>query len=187
MPILTGILAFVFIVFAYIFYVYNRLAQLHNTLETEWSLVDVLLKKRADLIPNIIETVKGYAKHEKEVLEAASRVRADAVQSKRKGEGEETLSSHVKSILALREAYPDLKANQDFMQLQSELFEIEDEIAEERSHFNNVVKAYNDVVLGFPGNVVARMIGFDLEDYFEFLGSREAPKLNLFPGEDNVT
>jgi len=187
MFILILILIFITFILGYIFYVYNRLTQLRNTMETEWSQVDILLKKRAELIPNIIETVKGYAKHEKDVLERTSRARAEAFEAKKKGEGEEKLSSHVKSVLALREAYPDLKASEDFMLLQGKLFEIEDDIAKRRFNFNDIVKAYNDVYLGFPGNVIAKTLGFDLEDNFEFVGSREAPKLNLIDGEDMVT
>ncbi|MCX6647013.1 MAG: LemA family protein, partial [bacterium] len=146
MPILILLLVFVLAIFGYIFYAYNRLAQLRNTAETEWAQVDVLLKKRADLIPNLIECVKAYAKHEKDVLEGASKARTEAIQGgfDKSGKQDTSLSSHVKSILAMRESYPDLKANQDFMQLQEKLFEIEDEIAEIRNNYNNIVKAHND-------------------------------------------
>lgn len=189
MHILILLLCFVIAVFLYAFYAYNRLAQLRNTAETEWAQVDVLLKKRADLIPNLIEVVKAYAKHEMEVLERVSKARTEAVQGgfDRKGRQDTTLSSHVKSILALRESYPDLKASEDFLLLQGELFDIEDEIAERRNNYNDVVKAHNDFVLKFPGNVVASMTGFSLMHLFEFTGSREAPKLNLVPGEESVT
>jgi len=188
MPILVLLLIFVLAIFGYIFYAYNRLAQLRNTAETEWANVDVLLKKRAELIPNLIECVKGYAKHEKEVLESASRARAEAMQGgfDRSGKQDTSLSSHVKAIMALKESYPDLKANQDFMQLQEQLFEVEDEIAEIRNNYNDLVKAHNDFVLKFPGNVVASLTGFSLLHLFEFTGSREAPVLNLTPGEENV-
>ncbi len=188
MPVLILILFFVLIIFAYIFYAYNRLAQLRNVTETEWSQVDVLLKKRADLIPNLIEVVKGYARHEMDVLEKVSLARTEAIHGgfDRAGVQDTSLSSHVKSILALRESYPDLKANQDFLMLQSGLFRIEDEIAERRYNYNDVVKAHNDFVLKFPGNVVAAITGFSLLYLFEFKGSREAPALNLAPGEERV-
>ncbi len=187
MEILIPILIFVLAVFGYLFYAYNRLTQLRNTCETEWAQVDVLLKRRADLIPNLIEVVKGYAKHEMEVLENVSRARTEAVNAGRsKGDKETDLSAHVKSILALREAYPDLKANEDFMRLQTELFDLEEDIAGRRHNYNDIVKAHNDFVLKFPENVVAAMIGFSLIDVFEFTGSREAPKLNLTPGEEKV-
>ena len=189
MPILILLLIFVLAAFGYIFYAYNRLAQLRNAAETEWSQVDVLLEKRADLIPNLIEVVKGYAKHEMDILEKASKARTEAVTGgfDRAGQQDTSLSSHVKSILALRESYPDLKANEDFLKLQIELFDIEDEIAECRNHYNDVVKAHNDFVLKFPGNLVASMTGFSLLRLFEFTGSREAPVLGLIPGEENVT
>jgi len=187
MQILILILLFVIVAFAYIFYAYNRLTQLRNTCETELAQVDVLLKKRHDLIPNIIEVVKGYAKHEREVLERVAKARAEAINaSTDKSAREKDLSSFVKSVIALREAYPDLKANQDFMLLQTELFNIEDDIAERRFNYNDVVKAHNDFVLKFPGNIAAGLTGFSLLDLFEFEGSREAPKLNLTPGEEKV-
>jgi len=187
MPILILILLFAVVALGYIFYAYNRLTQLRNVCETEWAQVDVLLKKRADLIPNIVEVVKGYAKHEREVLERLSRARTEAVASGgRSGSEETSLSSHIKSILALREQYPDLKASEDFQRLQATLFELEDEIAERRSNYNDVVKAHNDFVLKFPANVVASMTGFYLMGLFEFIGSREAPRLDLTLGEERV-
>jgi LemA protein len=188
MPILIIILVFVLALFGYIFYAYNRLAQLRNVCETEWAQVDVYLKKRADLIPNLIEVVKGYAKHEKEVLEGVSRARSDAMAASRSESGKETsLSSHVKSVFALREHYPDLKANQDFLQLQKELYNLEAEIIEHRRAYNDVAKAHNDFVLKFPGNLIASMTGFALVPLFEFEGTREAPKLNMTPGEESVS
>ncbi len=180
MQLLIPILIFIVIIFGYIFYAYNRLTQLRNVTETEWAQIDVLLKKRHELIPNIIETVKGYAKHEMSVMENVSRARTDAVQSTGNDSGSEnSLSSHVKSVLALREAYPDLKASEDFLLLEKELFDIEDEIAGRRHNYNDVVKAHNDFVLKFPANAVAALIGFSLLNVFEFKGSRDAPDLNL--------
>ncbi len=186
MQILVPILVLVIVIFAYIFYAYNRLTQLRNVCEAELAHVDVLLKKRHDLIPNLIEVVKGYTSHEQEVLERVSLARAEALKSSGDSSSETSLSSHVKSILALREQYPDLKASEDFLHLQTELFDVEDELAEKRFNYNDVVKAHNDFVLKFPGNVVAGMTGFALLDLFEFTGSREAPKLNLVPGEEVV-
>jgi len=187
MQILILVLIFVLVVFGYVFYAYNRLTVLRNVCETEWAQVDALLKMRADLIPNLIEVVKAYAKHERDVLERISKARTEAINtSGREGEEETNLSSHIKSILALGEAYPDLKANEDFRQLQSELFRIEDEIAARRRNYNDVVKAHNDFVWKFPGNVVAAMTGFYLKKLFDFEGTREAPKLNLTFGEEKV-
>ncbi len=187
MPILIALLVFVVFVFAYIFYAYNRLTQLRNACETEWADVDILLTKRADLIPNIIEVVKGYAKHEREVLENASRARAEAIGAGRsKTDAEASLSEHVRTIFALREQYPDLKANEDFLRLQSELFSIEDEIAEVRHNYNDTVKAHNDFVFKFPANMVAAVIGFAPLDTFEFTGSQEAPTLDVSPGKEQA-
>jgi len=187
MEILFLILLFIIVVFGFVFYAYNRLTRLRNVCETEWANIDVLLKQRADLIPNLIEVVRGYATHEQDVLETVSKARTEAaLATGRKGKEEVNLSSHVKSILALREAYPDLKANQDFMHLQSDLFRIETEIAELRQNYNDIVKAHNDLVLQFPSSIVASLTGFSLQDLFEFNGTREAPRLNLIAGEDQV-
>jgi LemA protein len=177
---MTLLLLFVLAVLGYVFYAYNRLAQLRNALETEWAQVDVLLKKRADLIPNIVEVVKGYAKHERETLERVARARAAAMPEGRdRGKEETELSGFVASIMALREQYPDLKANQNFLDLSAKLFEIEEEIGKRRSNYNDIVKAYNDFVLKFPGNVVAALVGFALLEPFEFQGSREVPSVGL--------
>jgi LemA protein len=182
MPILVLVLVLLLAVFGYVFYAYNRLTQLRNACETEWAQVDVLLKKRADLIPNLIEVVKGYAKHERDTLESVSRARTEAMAAGRgRGKEETSLSSHVRSILALREKYPDLKANESFLDLSRRLFEIEEEIARRRSNYNDVVKAHNDFVLKFPGNAVAALTGFFLLEPFEFIGSREAPEIDFTP------
>jgi LemA protein len=187
MPALILILLFAIAVFGYIFYAYNRLTQLRNTLQTEWSDVDVLLNKRADLIPNIIEVVKGYAKHERETLEAVAKARTAAMAAGTgRGKEETELSGFVASVFALREQYPDLKANQDFKDLQNRLFELEEQIAERRTNYNDVVKAHNDFVLKFPGNLVAALVGFSLVEPFEFVGSREVPAVILSNPDDTM-
>lgn len=176
MEIVIAILIFLIAVLAYLFYAYNRLTQLRNTIETEWSQVDVLLRKRHDLIPNIIETVLGYATHEKDTLERASQARIEALRSDTKrGEGESDLSSHIATIFALRESYPDLKASQSFQELARELFSIEEAISIRRKNFNDIVKAFNDFILKFPANLVASGIGFDLQDLFQFNETRAVP------------
>jgi LemA protein len=180
MPVLITLLIFVAALFGYMFYAYNRLAQLRNAMETEWANVDVLLKKRADLIPNIVEVVKGYAKHEEDTLTNVAQSRAKlASRGKQRSEDENDLSSFLSSILALRESYPDLKANQSFLDLQDQLSRIEGEIATVRFNYNDLVKAYNDFILKFPGNVVAGMTGFALADLFEFKESRDVPVIEL--------
>jgi LemA protein len=180
MPLLILLLIFVFFVFSWIFYAYNRLTQLRNAMETEWADVDVRLKKRADLIPNLVEVVRGYAKHERETLEGVAIARAKALEAGRERSKEESnLSSFVASILALKEQYPDLKANPSFLDLQNRLFEVEGEIAETRHHYNDLVKAYNDFVLKFPASFVAASIGFAPSELFEFTGSREVQEVSF--------
>lgn len=181
MPVLILILVFTVLAFSWVFYLYNRLTQLRNVALTEWAHIDVLLKKRADLIPNIIEVVKGYAKHESETLERIATMRgeagADSIKSRAGNETE--LSKYVAGVMALRESYPDLKANQSFQDLQKSLFDIENEIAEKRKVFNEVAKGYNDIALQFPGNVAASILGFSLIDYFEFTGSEGVPEIKF--------
>lgn len=183
MTFLVLLLILVLAVLGYIFYAYNRLTRLRNTGETEWAQVDVILKKRADLIPNIIEVVKGYAKHEQDTLEGVSRARTTAMAAGRgRGKEESDLSTHVAQVFALREMYPDLKANELFLELSEELFKLETEIAEHRDNYNDVVKAHNDFVLKFPGNLIAGLTGFSLLEIFEFTESREAPVLDFGGG-----
>jgi LemA protein len=177
MSFLNLLLLVALAILGYAFYAYNRLTQLRNTCETEWAQIDVNLKKRADLIPNIIEVVKGYAKHEKDTLERASAARARVM--RREGEradDETSLSKHVAAVFMLKEKYPDLKANENFSKLSKELFDLETEIARRRDNYNEVAKAYNDFILKFPGNVVSSVIGFALLDFFEFTGSHEVPE-----------
>ncbi len=176
MTLLYLLLVVVLIILIYFFYAYNRLAQLRNAADTEWAQVDVNLKKRADLIPNIIEVVKGYAKHEMDTLESVSAARSRALGGDgNRGEDETSLSKHVAKVFALREQYPDLKANESFLELSKELFRLEADIAERRDNYNDVIKAYNDFILKFPSNVVSTIIGFRIRDMFEFTGSREIP------------
>lgn len=179
MPVLVLILLFFLVAFGYIFYAYNRLTQLRNAAEAEWADVDVLLKKRWDLIPNLVEVVKGYAKHERETLESIAKERSRFQTGGPSGEEATNLSGFIASILALRERYPDLKANASFLEFQSKLFEIEKEIAATRTRYNNLVKAHNDFVLKFPGNFVAMLTGFALIDLFDFKESREIPAVDF--------
>ncbi|HDS30218.1 MAG TPA: LemA family protein [Firmicutes bacterium] len=171
------------IALGFAFYAYNRLTQLRNTCDTEWAQVDVNLKKRADLIPNLIEVVKGYAKHEQDTLERVSEARTRAMRSdEHRADDEKELSRHVAEVFMLREKYPDLKANENFLKLSSELFSLEAEIARRRDNYNNVAKAYNDYILKFPANVISSMIGFSLKEYFEFTGSRDVPVVEMGQG-----
>lgn len=150
--------------------IYNKLVGLRNNVEASWKQVDVQLQKRYDLVPNLVETVKGYASHEKETLEAVITARNMAMSAQGAQEqsgAENMLTGALKSIFALSEAYPDLKANQNFLMLQQELANIENKIAYSRQHFNDVVRNYNTLQQQFPANMVAGMAGCKPGDYFE--------------------
>ena len=143
-----------------------------------WSTIDVQLKKRYDLIPNLVETVKGYAKHESGTLEAVIKARNIAISAKTTDEkinAENALSGTLKSLFKLKEAYPELKANQNFIDLQNQLRNIEDEIASARRYYNAVVREFNTRLEIFPSNIVARRMRFEKQKYFE-LDSEEERK-----------
>lgn len=155
---------------------YNGFVRLRNTIEEAFSTMDVYLKKRYDLIPNLVETVKGYAKHEKETLEhviAARNMAASATTLEERVEKENILQGTLKSLFAIAESYPDLKANTNFLELQGELSRIEDEIANSRKYYNAVVKQYNIKREAFPSTIIAGMFGFEKKPMFEVAGEQE--------------
>ncbi|MBO5782547.1 MAG: LemA family protein [Clostridia bacterium] len=156
---------------------YNGLIQLKNLVEEAWATIDVQLKKRYDLIPNLVETVKGYAAHESKTLESviAARNLAMTASGDAKMAAENALSGTLKSLFALQESYPDLKANVNFMDLQNQLKLIENEIASARRYYNGTVKSFNDKVEMFPSNLVASMMKLTKRAYFE-LDSEEERK-----------
>ena len=165
---------------------YNSLVQKRIRCREAWSQIDVQLKRRYDLIPNLVESVKGYAAHEKETLERVVQARnaAIAVPSgdvKGQAQAENFLTGALRQIFALSESYPDLKANQNFLQLQEELTSTENRIAFARQHYNDTTAVYNTAREKFPGNVVAGMFGFQARDYFEIEepAEREAPKVKF--------
>ena len=169
-----------------IFYVigaYNDLVSLRNRVKDQWAQIDVLLKRRADLIPNVVETVKGYAAHEKETLDAVISARNKAVsaqtpEDEMKADGE--LSQALGRLFALTEAYPDLKANTNFMQLQEELKNTEDKIAYARQFYNDSVLNYKNKIEMIPSNIIAGIFGFKPEPFFEVSDAdREAPKVKF--------
>jgi LemA protein len=164
--------------------IYNKLVRLRMRVKNSWSQIDVQLKRRYDLIPNLVETVKGYAAHEKETLEAVIQARNMAINAStvaEQGQAENMLTGALKSIFALSEAYPDLKANQNFMQLQEELTSTENRIGFARQHYNDTVEGYNTKIQVFPNNIFAGMFGFREEDFFELEEpeQREAPKVSF--------
>jgi LemA protein len=155
---------------------YNGLIRLKNRVDEAWSDIDVQLKRRHDLIPNLIETVKGYASHEKEVFERVVKARSAAMQAQESGdakklaEEENILSGALKSIFALSEAYPDLKANQNFLELQRELSDTENKIMASRRFYNGNVRDFNTKLQVFPTNIIGNMLGFKSREFFEAEG-----------------
>ncbi|NTW29564.1 MAG: LemA family protein [Coriobacteriia bacterium] len=150
--------------------IYNRLIVLRNRVDNSWSQIDVQLKRRYDLIPNLVETVKGYAKHESTVFENVTRARAAAIGAQgveQKAEAENALSGALKSLFAVAEAYPELKANTNFLQLQDQLTDTENKIAYARQFYNDSVMTYNTATQTFPNNVLAGMFRFTPREYFE--------------------
>ncbi|MFA9407619.1 MAG: LemA family protein [Candidatus Dadabacteria bacterium] len=164
--------------------IYNGLIKLRNTSEQAWSDVDVQLKRRYDLIPNLVETVKGYASHEKETFEKVVQARNQAMGASSPGEkaqAENFLQSTLKSLFALAEAYPELKANQNFLDLQDELSNIEEQIQLARRYYNAVVRDLNTKIESVPSNIVANMFHFEKREYFELDSEeqRETPKVDF--------
>ena len=150
--------------------IYNGLVQARNRVRNAYSQIDVQLKRRYDLIPNLVETVKGYAGHEKSTLENVIKARQqciDVTGVKNQAQAENLLSGALKSLFALSESYPDLKANQNFAQLQEELSSTENKISFARQHYNNVVENYNTKLQVFPNVLFAGMFGFQAEEFFE--------------------
>ncbi len=158
---------------------YNKLVRGKNMLDEAWSGIDVQLKRRHDLIPSLVSTVKGYASHERDTLEAVLEARAKAMNCSGKGadavgECENQLTGALRSLFALSEAYPDLKANQNFMQMQQQLTTLEDEIQMARRYYNGQAREQNNRVLTFPMNVIAGFFGFRKEPYFEMSEAERA-------------
>ncbi len=162
---------------------YNALVKLRNMAQAAWADIDVQLKRRHDLIPNLVETVKGYAAHERGTLEAVVNARAKAVSAKtpeERIEGENMLTQALRGLLAVVENYPDLKANQNFLDLQKQLAEIEDAIQNARRYYNAVVRDYNIKIDVFPSNIVASLFGFKKMPYFEIEeAERQAPQVKF--------
>ncbi|MFA6963382.1 MAG: LemA family protein [Patescibacteria group bacterium] len=156
--------------------IYNKLVQLNIRTDEAWSDIDVQMKRRADLIPNLIETVKGYAKHEKGVFEGVTEARTQMLGAKSVGEkakAENMMESALKSIFAVAEAYPDLKANQNFAQLQADLTDTEDKIQASRRFYNANVRDLNIAIQSFPTNIFASMFKYKKRDLFEITNAAE--------------
>ena len=164
--------------------IYNGLVRLRNAVKDAWAQIDVQLKRRYDLIPNLIETVKGYMTHERETLEAVTNARAAAAGATgvaERAQAEGGLSAALGRLFAVVEAYPDLKANQNFMALQEELTSTENKIGFARQYYNDSVMHFNNKTEMFPSNVVAGMFSFKAAEFFELTEpqEREAPKVDF--------
>ncbi|MFA6860505.1 MAG: LemA family protein [Clostridia bacterium] len=183
--IVLGVIAFIIIsLILYGISVYNNLIVLRNHADEGFSTMDVFMKKRYDLIPNLVEVVKGYAKHEKETLENVIKARNMAMSATSNGEkiaGENQLTGALKTLFALSESYPDLKANKNFSELTSSLQEIEKEISDSRRYYNGTVKAYNTKREVFPSSVIANMYRFEKKNLFvvDDVSERKAIKVDF--------
>ncbi len=177
-----GVLALLLLIAGALIVLYNRLVVLRNRVDNSWSQIDVQLRRRYDLIPNLVETVKGYAAHESGTFQKVTEARNMAVNATsvaEQGQAENMLTGALKSLFAVAEAYPELKANQNFMMLQEELSGTESKIAYARQFYNDSVMSFNTAIQSFPANLLAGMFGFSAREYFEveLAEVREAPKV----------
>ena len=172
------IIVVVAIVLLFLVLQYNSLVRLRNRTKNAWAQIDVQLRRRYDLIPNLVETVKGYAEHEKETFDAVIQARSSAMAATGpadQAQNENILEGTLKSLFALSEAYPDLKANVNFLELQEELTSTESRIAFARQHFNDSVLGYNNKIEVFPSNLIAGLFKFEQEEFYEVEGEAEGP------------
>lgn len=184
--VLIVVLVLLFLFLGFIWMTYNGLVRVRNQVKNAWAQIDVQLKRRHDLIPNLMETVKGYMKHERETMEAVTNARnlaqkaiGTGVGAQAKAEGE--LSSALSRLMAVVENYPDLKANQNFMALQEELTSTENKISFSRQYYNDSVLTYNNKTQMVPSNIIAGIFGFKTGEFFEVTvaAEREAPKVSF--------
>ena len=177
------ILAVIILIIIYVFILYNSFISLDNKVKEAFSTMDVYLKKRWDLIPNLVETVKGYAKYEEETLTRVTKLRNNVYNEMTNDEkiiNNEELSSDVSKIMALKEAYPELKANENFIDLSNKLTKIEDDIANARKYYNGTVRIYNNKVQMFPNNLFAKIFNYKTKRMFEAsLEDKQNIRINL--------
>jgi len=183
LTVLMIIIGIVVVLLLYVILTYNGLVTLRNRVKEAWSDIDVQLKRRYDLIPNLVEVVKGYASHEKETLErviTARNVAMSANGAKEKGEAENVLSGALKNLFALSENYPDLKASTNFLELQRELSDTENKIQAARRFYNGNVKDFNTKIEMFPANIIANMFNFKANDFFSIADEeKENPQVKF--------
>ncbi len=177
MPTVSIIIGVIVVLAFWVVFMYNSLVRLVHRTKEAWADIEVQLKRRHDLIPNVLETVKGYAAHERNVLENVTKARTDAVSAKSAGEhaqAENMLSNTLKTLFAVSENYPDLKANANFLDLQRELADTENKIQAARRFYNGNVRDLNIAIDTFPQRIVAGSFGFSKMEFFELEGSEEA-------------
>ena len=181
--LLIILIVIIIIILVAIVAIYNGLVTARNKVKNAWAQIDVQLNRRADLIPNLVETVKGYAAHESSVFEDVTAARAGLMNAngvKEIGEANNQLSSTLKTLFAVAENYPELKANENFKELQAQLAQTEDKIAYSRQFYNDTVLMYNNKCQTFPSNIFAGMFGFKEADFFEAAGeARSVPKVEF--------
>lgn len=181
--ILYIIIAVLVVILFFVIATYNNLVTLRNRVKDGWAQIDVLLKRRADLIPNLVETVKGYATHESETFENVIKARnsftsASTPEAEMKASGE--ITQALSKIFALSENYPELKANENFLSLQNDLKDTEDKVSFSRQFYNDTVLKYKNKVEMFPSNIIAAMFGFKAEKFFEISETdKEVPKVQF--------
>jgi LemA protein len=185
--VLIAVLVAVILFALYLVALYNGLVQKRNRVDNAWAQIEVQLKRRRDLIPNLVETVKGYAAHERGTFEAVTQARAAAAGATTPaaiGQAEGMLSQALGRLFAVAEAYPDLKANQNFLDLQAQLKDTEDKIAISRQVYNDTVLTYNNGIQVFPAVLLAGTFGFARREFFEIedAGDREVPAVSFQPG-----
>jgi len=179
MSVLYTILIILAVLILWVIFAYNSFIRLITRTKEAWADIDVQLKRRYDLIPNLVETVKGYATHEREAFENVTKARAAAMGAggvAEKGQAENMLSGALKSLFAVAEAYPDLKANQNFLELQRELSDTENKIQAARRFYNTNVRDLNIKIQSFPSNIIANMFKFAKREFFELDESEAAAK-----------
>ena len=181
LAIVLGAVAAVLLLFLVL--TFNRLVRLRNEAKTGWANIDVQLKRRADLVPNLVEAVKGYAAHERETFDSVTQARAAAEQASgpaAAAQADTVLGGALNRLLAVAEAYPQLRASENFLALQQELADIEDKLAAARRYYNQTVYRYNTVLQSFPAVIVAGALGFHEREFFETdAGTRDAPSVSF--------
>lgn len=163
----------------YVVSCYNKIVRLSNKVDEGFATMDVYLKKRFDLIPNLVETVKGYAKHEADTLSSVIAQRNVAKTTKDVVDSENKISNAIQGIFAVAENYPELKANTNFMDLQNQLKKVEDDIANARKYYNALVREYNDVILSVPTNIIASIFHFEKKTMFEVANAQERENVQV--------